>query len=309
MTNAPSSLFWSSYVSTIISFTILSFDYLLTCSSEVGVSHVRKLVLFSILFLCNRYISLSTMAAYVGITFFDESVHMIVSTNSPTAPSSNRRYALIVFSTVTVPVAEVILILRVYAVYQNKFIAGLLLSVWIVHIALMVWMTVTDANTSLLLDMSYSKDGGILFMAPAIVFDTIVGGLLTLGVYWKYKFFRMRMPLTRLIAQDGLLYFAAVFATNITWTLVHFRAINLSERLEGDLGLVGGSLRFIPLETQVIIFYESSCITTTMIGRLTLNLRMYDPAANDELTFQALSLEFGQPLTNAWTRNIYDTAA
>lgn len=32
-------------------------------------------------------------------------------------------------------------------------------------------------------------------------------------------------------------------------------------------------------------------ITATMIGRLTLNLRMYDPAAN-ELTFQAMSLRF-----------------
>jgi hypothetical protein len=30
-----------------------------------------------------------------------------------------------------------------------------------------------------------------------------------------------------------------------------------------------------------------------MIGRLTLNLRMYDPAGNDELTFQSMSLRFG----------------
>jgi hypothetical protein len=34
---------------------------------------------------------------------------------------------------------------------------------------------------------------------------------------------------------------------------------------------------------------SSASITTTMVGRLTLNLRMYDPAGNNELTFQSIS--------------------
>lgn len=61
-----------------------------------------------------------------------------------------------------------------------------------------------------------------MFIAPAVLFDTITGGLLTLGMYYRrsgasYK----HMPLTKLIIQDGLLYFAVVFANNVAWILVH----------------------------------------------------------------------------------------
>lgn len=60
----------------------------------------------------------------------------------------------------------------------------------------------------------------MLFVIPAIVFDTIVGGLLTLGLYRKSGSYRKHMPLIRLIIHDGLLYFAFVFITNIVWILV-----------------------------------------------------------------------------------------
>lgn len=66
--------------------------------------------------------------------------------------------------------------------------------------------------------------GGILFIAPATLFDTVAGGFLTLGLYQRSGASgtsRKHMPLMRLIIQDGLLYFAVVFVSNIAWILVH----------------------------------------------------------------------------------------
>lgn len=61
----------------------------------------------------------------------------------------------------------------------------------------------------------------MLFVIPAIVFDTIVGGLLTLGLYRRSGSYQAQMPLMTLVLRDGLLYFIVVFASNILWILVH----------------------------------------------------------------------------------------
>lgn len=58
-------------------------------------------------------------------------------------------------------------------------------------------------------------------MAPAVVFDAIMGGLLTWGLYRRTASYKTKMPLATLIIQDGLLYFAVVFTSNILWLLVH----------------------------------------------------------------------------------------
>lgn len=60
----------------------------------------------------------------------------------------------------------------------------------------------------------------MLYIAPAIVFDVIVGDLLTFGLYRRSRPYGKMMPLARLIIQDGLLYFTVVFMTNVGWILV-----------------------------------------------------------------------------------------
>jgi hypothetical protein len=54
-----------------------------------------------------------------------------------------------------------------------------------------------------------------LFVIPAVVFDTIAGGLLTLGLHRSSGVYRSKMPPVRLI------YFAVVFVTNVVWIFIH----------------------------------------------------------------------------------------
>lgn len=62
---------------------------------------------------------------------------------------------------------------------------------------------------------------GLLFVVPAATFDTVVGVLLNFGLYRSSGRYGTSMPLVRLIMRDGLLYFLVVFASNITWIVVH----------------------------------------------------------------------------------------
>lgn len=70
-------------------------------------------------------------------------------------------------------------------------------------------------------DMDSSRFSSAVFISPAIIFDTIAGGFLTFGLYQRSGALRSSMPLVRIIIQDGLLYFAVVFVTNIFWLLLH----------------------------------------------------------------------------------------
>jgi hypothetical protein len=83
---------------------------------------------------------------------------------------------------------------------------------------------------------------GILFVTPAVIFDAVVGGFLVIGLYRSSRIYRTKMPLVKLIMRDGLLYFAVVFATNITWLVVHIIRTNNWQRTSR-----------IPLEARLFI--------------------------------------------------------
>lgn len=87
-----------------------------------------------------------------------------------------------------------------------------------------------------------SHDSGILFVAPAIIFDTVVGSLLTFGLYRRSRKDGAQTPLTRLVIEDGLLYFAVMFASNVAWILVHV--------LERD-NLVGHSMFWVAVRRLI----------------------------------------------------------
>lgn len=101
------------------------------------------------------------------------------------------------------------------------------------------YVTCTDIdqkNSSNVTRDIYRHDSGILFVAPAIIFDTTVGSLLTFGLYRRSRSEGAQTPLTRLVIEDGLLYFAVMFASNVAWILVHV--------LERD-NLVGHSIIWV----------------------------------------------------------------
>jgi hypothetical protein len=62
----------------------------------------------------------------------------------------------------------------------------------------------------------------LLFILPAVVFDAIAGVLLTYGLYQSYGPYRWKMPLVKLIIKDGVIYFAFVFISNVTWIAVYY---------------------------------------------------------------------------------------
>lgn len=85
-----------------------------------------------------------------------------------------------------------------------------------------------------------------MFVAPAIVFDTVAVGLLTLGLYYRSSGALLKhMSLMRLIIQDRLLYFAVVFVSNIAWILVHiFESNNLVSRFVISRALLIADINF-----------------------------------------------------------------
>lgn len=72
-------------------------------------------------------------------------------------------------------------------------------------------------QTPLVAYITFRGYDGVAFILPAIVFDITAGTLLTFGLYRRSRLYRSKMPLVKLIIQDGLLYFAIVFLTNVSW--------------------------------------------------------------------------------------------
>lgn len=77
-----------------------------------------------------------------------------------------------------------------------------------------------EVSTLLIIPWTLNKENGLASVAPAILFDLIAGGLLTLGLYRRSRQHYAQMPLTQLIIRDGLLYFAVIFASNVAWLVV-----------------------------------------------------------------------------------------
>jgi hypothetical protein len=92
---------------------------------------------------------------------------------------------------------------------------------------------------------------GIFFILPAVIFDVIVGGFLTFGLYRSSRSYITKMPLVGLIIQDGLLYFAVVFVTNMAWIVVHvletIKANNVTV-VNGPGSTLRSPVEFTPLE-------------------------------------------------------------
>lgn len=151
---------------------------------------------------------------------------------------------------------------RVCSVYQrNKFILALLTFEWMAHIGLASFMlrrkstlqlcvvtpqvdaccgrtyfpavrydenevsatynTIsysTNHNPSYVFDLCVS----LVFFLPPVLFDSMVAGFFSVGLYKRSKPFISRMPLVNLIIRDGLLHFFAVFGSNVAWMMIGF---------------------------------------------------------------------------------------
>jgi len=238
----------------LVSVTLLFYDYFLTFGDEVEFIWRRpKKSLTSVLYLTNRYF---TPAACVicMIALFSPNWTL------KSCDSFSKFEGLMTL--VTVMIAEALLVLRVCTVFGNdRRVLVFQCTLWVIQLC---FMSFTLAHSGPVIippsPITYGcilvadpKIGGlsIFFVVPSLVFDTSTIVLLLAGLIRRARF-NKHSPILKLLARDGILYFALVFASNTAWTVT---------------GLT------LATDMKNILSFFSTIITNILIGRLTLNLR------------------------------------
>ncbi|KAF8973278.1 hypothetical protein BDZ97DRAFT_673996 [Flammula alnicola] len=235
-------------------YVMLVYDHMLTFGEEVEKMWSRPFTLPTLLFYLNRYV---THMQYIVIQVaFHETTWC-------------RRYVKFAGASTAslVAVAELIMILRVYALYMgNKYILAFLLALlsgqvivsgWAVHNGMQVPQPPGFPGCVLTGKNSFFA---ALWGAP-LVTDTCIF-ILTLWRTVRYMRKHGRMTVMQIMLRDGTLYFMAIFGVNLMNTLIYFLAL-------GDLKAVGASF--------------SQILTSIMISRLQLNIRYSMPSSGANL--------------------------
>ncbi|KAF9466554.1 hypothetical protein BDZ94DRAFT_1306148 [Collybia nuda] len=246
--------------------TFLMYDHILTFSTEVERIWKQRMTGASMLFLINRYI---TPISVIIITeayddpVWDHSVRkllmlLVLTLTNLLIFQACTHFVPFVGSTnvLLVAVCELIMILRVYALYGHSLrVLIFLMTLWIIQLIMgfigiangfpvplppgLVGCIFTSTNT--------------LFSAQwvfPLVTDAFVFGL----TLWRSGSYLMsgNAPTLQRFARDGIMYFFVIFMANLMNTLIYFLAPK-------DLKAVGAAF--------------SKLITSTMVSRLVLNLR------------------------------------
>lgn len=234
----------------LAAFVVLIYDHIVTFSQEVERVWTRKLNGASILFLINRYVT--PLQFIIIIDAFHDPIW------TP-APAACKRIVLFEgASTVALlAVCELILILRVYALYSRcSRILCFLMVLWVAQITVSCVGLRSGYRVQLPLQLvgCILTGRGTLFPAiwvTPLITDTCIC-ILTLWRTRKYIRRSRNMPTLHIFIRDGILYFLLICMVNLMNTLVYFLAVS-------DLKAIGASL--------------SQLLTSVMISRLVLNLR------------------------------------
>ncbi|KAJ8519332.1 hypothetical protein ONZ45_g3697 [Pleurotus djamor] len=217
-----------------------------------------------------------------------------------------------VFTAVSVMVAELMLVLRVYAVHhQSKVILAIILSIWSAQLACISYVLAHTLPAPLprtpitfgcfLISDPAIGNRYILYIAPSMVFDTTIFLMLSTAIYKRAK----EHPLTtmlQIILRDGILYFTVVLLLNAAW-LTTALTLPLCEAHRTSYYIDYRSDRPLFSSYGLLI---SPCVvmTVTLIGRLTLNLRkgstsvIFDTSTNgDGRIRRFVNLESGDAST------------
>jgi hypothetical protein len=227
---------------------VFIYDHLLTLPEEVDKIWSQPLSFATLLFYINRYIT-HCQFIILQVEFYE--------TNWPISVCD--RYVKFAGATTLclVAVAELIMILRVYALYLgNKYVLGFLLSVLVGQIIVMAWavhfgirVPLPEGFPGCVLTGSSTWMTG-LWAAPVCT-DTCIF-ILTIWRALKYKKNHGVSGTLRIIIRDGTVYFLVIFAANLMNCLIYLLAVE-------DLKAAGASF--------------SQIMTSILITRLQLNLR------------------------------------
>ncbi|KIM42726.1 hypothetical protein M413DRAFT_122450 [Hebeloma cylindrosporum] len=246
LTNGARHLLASKYFQ-LAAFVMLVYDHMLTFDQEVNRIWRQKLSGASVLFLINRYIT-PLQFIIILVAFQDPNWTLQACDN----------YVLFegVSSVTLVAVCELIMILRIYALYRRLPILIFLMTLWATQLTVSAIGLHTGYKIPLppmLVGCILTSDSPIfpsLWVAPLIT-DACVF-ILTLSRTRQYIKDSGTAPTVYIFVRDGALYFLVIFLANLMNILVYFLS-------PVDLRALGASF--------------SQMITSVMISRLVLNLR------------------------------------
>ncbi|RDB18705.1 hypothetical protein Hypma_014732 [Hypsizygus marmoreus] len=251
----------------LAAYVVLIFDHILTFSEEVERIWKRRITGAAILFLINRY--LTPLQFLVIIDAF----HDPIWTRSVQVFTGSVLFSMLISmsffcldrfvafegaSTVAlIAVCELIMILRVFALYGRSFpILIFLMILWVVQVII----SSVGLSTGFAVPLPPGLIGCI-FTGSSPLFPSLwVAPLVTNSIMFFLTLYRTRdyilqtghAPTLHIFVRDGTMYFLVILMANLMNTLIYFLAV-------GDLKAIGASF--------------SQLITATMVSRLVLNLR------------------------------------
>ncbi|CAA7261274.1 unnamed protein product [Cyclocybe aegerita] len=268
----------------LAAFVMLAYDHFLTFPQEVERIWAMRFSGATLLFLLNRYVT---------------PLQFIIIIHAFQDPIWSKKVCdnFVVFegaSTVAmVAVCELIMILRVYALYnRSNVVLTFLLLLWIAQIS----VSAVGLRTGFAVALPPELTGCILTGSSSIfplvwvsplVTDTCIFAL-TLWRTRKYISRSGAAPTLHLFVRDGVLYFLVIFMANLLNTLLFFLAP------EG-LRAIGASF--------------SQLITALMVSRLVLNLRS-NPSSEEDEHSVSYNVRFGgtgkDTVSTIWARTLGD---
>ncbi|KAF8532566.1 hypothetical protein JB92DRAFT_602234 [Gautieria morchelliformis] len=227
-------------------YALYFYDHLLTFSDEVDKIWLQPFTFASLLFYINRYF---THGQFIILNNFMKQRGPMQCNGIMKFPGAG--------TLCLVAIAELIMILRVYAIYlANKYVLVFLLSILSGQIITEAW----GVQFSIRIPQPSTFPGCVptgsnnwfaaLWVAPLVTDACIF--VLTIWRTVRYKRKHGRMTTMDIILRDGIMYFFVIFSANLMNSLIYFLAPE-------DLKAVGASF--------------SQLLTATMISRLQLNLR------------------------------------
>ncbi|KAG9082100.1 hypothetical protein FRC06_005225 [Ceratobasidium sp. 370] len=232
----------------IASITMMGYDMILTFHQEFEYIWKRKKTIVSYLFLLNRYLN----PCYYVITttsYFDPNWTFAIEisrreppsnpgshpTNAALSPPSCTRFVKFEGATTcaSYAITNMIMTLRVHALWQNKWVLGYLCSLCAIQVAMWGYVLANSEPVSYpIIDGIFH--GCILTGKPSfgnkwqmwlfayVVFDSSVFALV-LAKTLRYSR-ETHSPLIKTLRNDGTAYFIVIFTVNVVWLVMTFRA-------------------------------------------------------------------------------------
>ncbi|KAH8075986.1 hypothetical protein BXZ70DRAFT_1013083 [Cristinia sonorae] len=237
----------------LASCVMLFYDMVLTFGDEVEKIWKQRFSGATVLWCINRYVS---PLGYIVI---------IVSFHDPWPKSVCSRYVLYpeILKIFTACAIGIIFILRLYSIYsRNVYILVSFTVMLVAELAVKIWAFTDGTMLSLppelvgciLVGKSSASERMVYTWVAELVFDTSVFLATLYRTLYLYRTAEAgaAMSLIKIIMRDGIMYFAAIFVSNLVTVLMFVAA---------------------PPDLKVVNASFSTLITSLMVSRLMLNLR------------------------------------